>query len=101
VKRRGDYLGRYLNDVAARYGLSTRGRGMMRGLDVGSGDIAAEICAAAFARGLIIETSGPHDEIVKVLAPLTINDDVLAQGLDILRDCVAEACAHPMSEAAE
>ena len=38
--------------------------------------------------GLIIETSGAHDEIVKVLAPLTIDDAALVTGLDILEDAV-------------
>ena len=44
--------------MAAEHGLSTRGRGMMRGLDVGSGELADAITAACFERGLIIETSG-------------------------------------------
>jgi diaminobutyrate-2-oxoglutarate transaminase len=101
VRRRGDYLGRRLEALAAELGLRARGRGMMRGLDVGSGEIAAEITRAAFARGLIIETSGPHDEVVKVLAPLTIDDDALAQGLDILAASVAEVMARGYGVAAE
>ena len=42
------------------------------------------ICAECFASGLIIETSGAHDEVVKVLAPLTIPEEQFAEGLDIL-----------------
>jgi diaminobutyrate-2-oxoglutarate transaminase len=53
-------------------GASLKGRGMMQGIDVGSGDLAGAICAECFENGLIIETSGAHDEVVKVLAPLTI-----------------------------
>jgi diaminobutyrate-2-oxoglutarate transaminase len=64
---------------------------MMRGINVGSGDVAGEITSTCFAAGLIIETSGAHDEIVKVLAPLTIDDAVLEAGLDILEEAVAEA----------
>lgn len=101
IRRRGDYLGQRLDMLAADLGLSTRGRGMMRGLNVGSGEIAGEITKAAFARGLIIETSGPHDEVVKVLAPLTIDDDALAQGLDILDACVRAALAGRYGVAAE
>src|SRR5690606_25063563 len=88
VARRGAYLGERLATMAAALGLSTRGRGMMRGLNVGSGQTAERITKAAFARGLIIETSGPDDEIVKVLAPLTIDDGLLSHGLDILEGCV-------------
>ncbi|MGH1357076.1 MAG: diaminobutyrate--2-oxoglutarate transaminase [Thalassovita sp.] len=65
-------------------GARLKGRGMMRGVDVRSGALAAEICARAFQNGLIIETSGPQDEVVKILAPLTTPDDVLETGLDIL-----------------
>src|SRR5690606_27640147 len=59
VRRKGDELERRLAALAADFGLSPRGRGMMRGLDVGSGEVAAQITSAAFVRGLIIETSGP------------------------------------------
>lgn len=61
-----------------------KGRGMMRGVDVGSGGLAREICASAFESGLIIETSGSNDEVVKILAPLTIPEPILKKGLNIL-----------------
>jgi diaminobutyrate-2-oxoglutarate transaminase len=101
VKRRGELLGLRLAQIARSHNLSTRGRGMMRGIDVGSGEVAAQITSAAFDRGLIIETSGPHDEIVKVLAPLIIDDALLAHGLDILEECVREAMAPAFGVAAE
>ena len=101
VRRRGDYLGERLGALAAELGLGTRGRGMMRGLNVGSGAVAGEITKTAFARGLMIETSGPHDEVVKVLAPLTIDEDALKRGLDILEACVREVIARRYGVAAE
>ncbi|MCE9650976.1 MAG: diaminobutyrate--2-oxoglutarate transaminase [Parvibaculum sp.] len=101
VKRRGDYLATRLDRMARKYDLSTRGRGMMRGLDVKTGDVAERITSAAFERGLIVETSGAHDEIVKVLAPLVIADDLLVQGLDILEDCVRRAVAPSFTVAAD
>lgn len=88
VERRGDQLGRRLTAMAERFNLSTRGRGMMRGLNVESGARAAEITRLAFSRGLIIETSGADDEVVKVLAALTISEEQLGAGLDILESCV-------------
>ncbi|TCO72351.1 diaminobutyrate--2-oxoglutarate transaminase [Rhodovulum euryhalinum] len=78
-----------LNAIAARIeGARIKGRGMMRGVDVGSGELAGRICAECFRRGLIIETSGAHDEVVKVLAPLTIPMDEFRAGLDILDQAV-------------
>ncbi|NDV53486.1 MULTISPECIES: diaminobutyrate--2-oxoglutarate transaminase [unclassified Salipiger] len=70
-------------------GAYLKGRGLMRGVDVGSGELAGAICAAAFERGLIIETSGADDEVVKVLAPLTTSEETFRKGFDILRESVA------------
>lgn len=69
-------------------GARLKGRGMMQGIDVVSGELAAEIRRSCVANGLLIETSGPHDQVLKVMAPLTTPDDVLANGLAILRDGV-------------
>ncbi|QIE57294.1 diaminobutyrate--2-oxoglutarate transaminase [Pikeienuella piscinae] len=93
TRLKGAYLADRLEAIAAVVpGARTKGRGMMRGVDMGSGELAARICAACFENGLIIETSGAHDEVVKVLAPLTIPREELARGLDIL-----EAAAHRLS----
>jgi len=73
----------------------------MRGIDVGSGKAAEAIVTACFARGLIIETSGAHDEIVKVLAPLVIDDALLSAGLDILDQCVRDTFEDSFGVAAE
>lgn len=83
-------------------GARLKGRGLMQGVDVGSGDLAGRICAAAFAKGLVIETSGPEDEVVKVLAPLTTPDDTFRKGLNILLDAARETLSEePNSIAAE
>ncbi|MCC5959985.1 MAG: diaminobutyrate--2-oxoglutarate transaminase [Rhodobacteraceae bacterium] len=83
------FLTERLRAIAAHVpGATLKGRGMMQGVDVGSGDMAAAICAACFEQGLIIETSGAHDEVVKVLAPLTIPQDQFSAGLDILEAAV-------------
>ena len=65
----------------------------MLGVDVGSGDLAGAICARAFEMGLIIETSGANDEVVKVLAPLTTPKDTFAKGLSILHDAARDISA--------
>ncbi|GHE19557.1 diaminobutyrate--2-oxoglutarate transaminase [Halomonas urumqiensis] len=70
---------------------SERGRGLMRGIDVGTGDIADKITAKAFENGLIIETSGQDGEVVKCLCPLTITDEDLLEGLDILEKSAKQA----------
>ena len=100
VRRRGEILAARLARMAKAHGLATRGRGMMRGIDVGSGETAAAITANCFEQGLIIETSGAHSEIVKVLAPLTIEDDLLNAGLDILERAFAAELSPTLGVAA-
>ena len=81
-----------LADIAAMIpGATLKGRGMMQGVDVGSGELAGDICARAFDKGLIIETSGAHDEVVKVLAPLTTPDATFRKGLNIMIEAAREA----------
>ncbi|KAB2542036.1 diaminobutyrate--2-oxoglutarate aminotransferase [Salipiger aestuarii] len=82
-------------------GAFLKGRGLMRGVDVGSGALAGAICAEAFKRGLIIETSGAHDEVVKVLAPLTTTEEQFAKGFEILRDATRVALTNHNKIAAE
>lgn len=101
VRRRGDLLEGRLARIAAEHGFELRGRGMMRGVSTGSGDLAGAITAACFNAGLIIETSGAHDEVIKVLAPLVIDDAVLSAGLDILETRIREAMAADYAVAAE
>ncbi|AXS40820.1 diaminobutyrate--2-oxoglutarate transaminase [Breoghania sp. L-A4] len=102
VREKGAFLEKRLDAMRALLlpGATLKGRGMMRGIDVGSGELASDICAECFRKGLIIETSGAHDEVVKVLAPLTIPMDQFAAGLDILENAVS-VCAAPLSAAAE
>ncbi|AWB94694.1 diaminobutyrate--2-oxoglutarate transaminase [Agromyces badenianii] len=79
-----------LDRIAAEHpelGLAPRGRGLMYGLACdGDRTLAARISAEAFTRGLIIETSGAFDEVLKFLPALTITDDELRRGLAIVRE---------------
>jgi diaminobutyrate-2-oxoglutarate transaminase len=85
---------RRLSELAALVpGAYLKGRGLMRGVDVGSGDLAGAICARAFENGLIIETSGNEDQVVKVLAPLTTPTALFEQGFDILLDAARDVLA--------
>lgn len=94
VKRKGEIVRERLErlvDLDERGVLSARGRGMMQALDCGSGELASRISALAFERGLIMETSGSLDQVLKCLIPLTITDDELERGLAILEESVIEA----------
>ena len=81
-------------------GIRLKGRGMMRGLSLPSGEIAGDVIDHAFDNGLVIESAGPDDEVVKCLAALTIGSDELDEGLDILAAAVAAAAARAERRAA-
>jgi len=91
IAERSAYLAKRLEAISALLPTaSVKGRDMMQGVDVGTGQLASEICARCFDKGLVIETSGAHDEVVKVLAPLNIDMPLFSRGLDIFEHAVRE-----------
>jgi diaminobutyrate-2-oxoglutarate transaminase len=93
VRRKAQIVGNRLEAIAGahRDSIEVRGRGLMQGLAFANPEHAGKVSRAAFRRGLVVETSGPHDEVMKCLCPLTITDRELHRGLDILEDAVNEA----------
>ncbi len=64
--------------------VEVRGRGMIVGLDVGTGERAKAIVNACFESGLLIASCGTGGRVVKLIPPLTIPEKDLKEGLDIL-----------------
>lgn len=103
VQRKGELLSKRLTRIAALGGkgiFHTKGCGMMRGIGCRDGELAEKIVRRCFDEGLIIETSGPDSEVVKVLCPLIISDDDLNAGLDILERSVRNVLKQDLSLAA-
>lgn len=96
VHRKSALITDRLGAIAARHPgeFAVRGRGLLLGL-VGLRDrgLASRITDEAFRRGIIIETSGAYDEVVKFLPALTIDDAELARGLDAIEASVETAIA--------
>ncbi|MEU6586331.1 diaminobutyrate--2-oxoglutarate transaminase [Nocardia sp. NPDC046763] len=69
-------------------GISTRGRGLVHGLVFEDASQSEKVCQVAFEHGLLVETSGANDEVVKLLPPLTVSDDEITHGLGILTRAV-------------
>ncbi|MFE9426959.1 aspartate aminotransferase family protein [Kitasatospora sp. NPDC006697] len=73
---------------ALAQGLVLRGSGMALGIDLGAAggpERAERLQRHLFERGLIVELCGRHDEVVKLLPPLTVDPGVLDRGLELLR----------------
>ncbi|WP_369205577.1 diaminobutyrate--2-oxoglutarate transaminase [Streptomyces sp. PU-14G] len=67
-----------------------RGRGLVWGLEFHNKSRANAVAKRAFELGLLIETSGPQSEVVKLLPSLTITPEELDEGLRILARAVRE-----------
>ncbi len=95
IIKKGQYVEKRLKAMAERYSdgkFSFCGRGMFQGINCVDGDIASQITKEAFHNGLIIETSGAEDQVVKIFCPLTITEGNLKRGLDILEKAVQKIC---------
>jgi len=55
----------------------------------------ARLLALARERGLLLLRSGMHHNVIRTLMPLTIPDDQLTEGLDILGSALAEVARVP------
>ncbi|MEU6345537.1 diaminobutyrate--2-oxoglutarate transaminase [Streptomyces sp. NPDC046977] len=91
--KRGEQVEAALHGILTghpRSGARYRGRGLVWGLEFTDPGRASRVCARAFELGLLLETSGPRGEVVKLLPALTITPDELDEGLRILARAVRE-----------
>ena len=93
--RKGELVRLRLRQIAEQFPeltVSLRGRGLLQGLVLPTG-LAPRVATKAFSQGLLIETSGPQDEVLKILPPLTTSEETLQEGLDILASSLTEVVA--------
>jgi 4-aminobutyrate aminotransferase/(S)-3-amino-2-methylpropionate transaminase len=96
----GALLGDLLEDIRSsdpRVG-DVRGRGAMMAIELvdpatGAPDAAltAKVAAAAHADGVILLTCGTYGNVIRFLPPLTISDDLLRDGLAVVRSALESA----------
>ena len=95
VKRKSAIIEKFLNERIASLDerITIRGIGFIWGIDLNAIDskLAVECVHKAFDNGLILEVAGRHDGVLKVMPPLTIEDNILLEGLEILEKTVKEA----------
>ena len=69
-------------------GVHVKGRGLAVGLSFAVAGQADKVAAAAFERGMLLETAGPNSEVAKLMPALTVTDDELDEGLGIFAESV-------------
>nr|WP_203605184.1 diaminobutyrate--2-oxoglutarate transaminase [Streptomyces sp. SID8014] len=91
---RGEQVEQALTAILDEHGseaiASIRGRGLVWGMEFTDKTRAGAVSKRAFELGLLVETSGPESEVVKLLPPLTVSPDELDEGLRILARAVRE-----------
>ena len=94
AQRTGDRVKARFRRWAERFGCigDVRGLGAMVGMEIVADRatrapdkaLTARILAAALARGLVLLSSGTFGNTIRVLAPLTADDAVIDEGLDVM-----------------
>jgi diaminobutyrate-2-oxoglutarate transaminase len=93
VMKKSEIINNFLEKIVQDHPVikgEVRGRGFMQGVACGVPGLADNICAAAFQRSLIMETSGPNSEVIKLMPPLTIDEAGLAEGLAVIENCILD-----------
>ena len=81
-----DYLETHIDTSKA----DIRGIGMVWGIDVHTGELSGKITKACFEHGVIIERAGRDNSVVKLMPALTMTDEQLVRGMEIICNCVNE-----------
>ena len=77
-------------ETMAPAGSEVRGLGPMLAVELPerTGEAASRITAAARERGLMLLSCGMYGNVIRILVPITIADEELERGLDILESCI-------------
>ena len=67
-----------------------RGIGFIWGIDVFDEEKASKITKKCFEKGLVLEKAGRNNSVVKIMPALTIEEDLLKEGLSILKSAIKE-----------
>ena len=97
----GERIQARLRDLAARHSVigEVRGIGPMAAIELvkdpvtkePAAEVAAATVAGALERGLILLKTGIHDNVIRILVPITAPDEDLEAGLDRLEESLGAA----------
>ena len=101
AERIGEVMKGRLQDMAERFPLigEVRGRGAMVAMELvedrrtkapakaAAGRVLEEACR----QGVILLKAGTYDNVIRLLPPLTIDEDLLSEGLDVVEKALATA----------
>jgi len=86
--RKGNIVNKFLNEkiLPLDERIEIRGLGLIWGIDFGKIDpeITERIIEKCFENNLVCECAGRKGSVLKIMPPLTIDDDTIMKGLDIV-----------------
>ncbi len=101
----GDKLGKRFEKWQQEFDCVDNGRnlGAMAAIDLVTdkakhtpdADLAGALCKKAREKGLILLSCGLYGNTIRFLMPVTIEDEVLEEGLDIIEACLKELVGQP------
>lgn len=91
ILEKAEMMSQFIDKIVCEYeelNAEKRGRGLMQGVFCSRDGLSEKICKEAFKRGLLMETSGPNDEVFKFLPPLIIDKQGLEKGFAIVEESI-------------
>ena len=88
VKRKEKIVEEFLNKEIKplNKNIEIRGIGLIWGIETHDGNLAKKISSECFKAGLIVERAGRDNSVVKLMPALTIDDETLLKGLNIIKE---------------
>ncbi len=101
VSKKGEYLLKRFNELYEKYNVigEVRGKGYMVGIEIvsdrkkksPSSDLANRIKENMFKKGVLMHTCGHYSNVLRYMAPLIIEDDLIDKGIEIFEESLKEA----------
>ncbi len=91
IDKKSKLLSKMLRGIQQRYTeleMQIRGSGMIYGLEIKAPGFTKTVATEAFQQGVIIETCGSRDSVMKFLPPLIIDDKVLTDGVEVISQSI-------------
>lgn len=82
-----DYLEKEIKPLLKKE-YDIRGIGLIWGLDFKDGKLSRGVLDECFKNGLLIELAGREDSVLKIMPALTIDDNLLIEGLEIIKKSI-------------
>ncbi|AWR93703.1 aspartate aminotransferase family protein [Acidianus brierleyi] len=100
VQEKGKYIVERFNEMSyiSNYIGDVRGKGFMIGVELvkdrkskePATDVAIQLKKKLFEKGLLMHTCGHYGNVMRFMAPLTIEDDLIDKGLEVFENSIKE-----------